>query len=498
VSADRRSHPRAILIICCVAQFMVVLDVTIVNVALPSIRDALHLSPAGQQWIINAYVLVFGGFLLLGGRAGDLFGRRRVFLFGLSLFGVASLAGGLATSGTTLVLARAVQGLGAAVLAPATLSLLTTTFDEGPARTRALTAWSTTAATGGAFGVVLGGLLTTALSWRWVLFVNVPIGATLLAASAHYLAATPERTVKRNLDLPGSVTITAGLAVLIYAIVTTDRHPWGSLHTLGLIAVALVLLGSFAAIETRSREPLVPLRIFRSRALAGADMIAFLFGGLITAQLFFWSLYLQQADHYTPLHAGVALLLPSSAALVSSLLSGRIVGRVGPRAILIVGPLFAAGGGLWIAQLRAGDSFLVHFGLPAIVCVMGSACCFVPMTMCATAGVAPAEAGLASGLLNSSRQIGAALFLAILATVATSHTSALLRGSGPHPSRAEALTSGFDRGLLLTAVLSLVIVIVAATVLPKLPPRGSPVAAREPGDDVSSTGAEVGLRVESV
>ncbi len=466
------THPRAILIIACVAQFMVVLDVTIVNISLPSMREALHLTPAGQQWIINAYTLVFGGFLLLGGRAADLYGRRRVFLFGLALFSGASLVGGLASSGEVLIIARAVQGLGAAVLAPATLSSLTTTFAEGPARTRALTAWSTTAATGGAFGTVLGGVITDQLNWRWVLFVNVPIGIALFATALRYLHLPQDRGPRRSLDLPGSVTITAGLAMLIYAFVTTDAHPWGSLHTLGLMAVGLGLIALFVFIEARTDEPLVPLRIFRSRALAGADAISFLLGGLIIGQLFFLSLFLQQVNGYSPLHAGLALLLPTSAALAASLISGRIVGRVGPRAILTVGPFFCFLGSIWLSRVQAGDSFLWHVGVPSVICVFGTACCFVPMTMCATAGVASRDAGLASGLLNSTRQIGGALFLAILATVAASRTAAVL-GSSPGTTVPQALADGYDRGLLLTGVLALGIAVIAATVIPRLPGTGA-------------------------
>jgi EmrB/QacA subfamily drug resistance transporter len=477
-----RIHRTAILVIACAAQFMVVLDVTIVNIALPSMRVALHLSPADQQWIINAYVLVFGGFLLLGGRAADLFGRRRMFLFGLGLFSAASLVGGLASSGGVLIAARAVQGLGGAVLAPATLSSLTTTFAEGPARTRALTAWSTTAATGGAFGTVMGGLLTDQLDWRAVLFVNVPIGIGLFVASLHYLHLPAEHGPKRSLDLPGSVTVTAGLAAIIYATVTTDAHAWGSPHTLGWMAIGVALIGAFVVIESRAREPLVPLRIFRSRALAGADAISFLLGGLIYGQIFFISLFLQQVNHDTPLHAGLVMLLPTSAALVAALISGRIVARVGPRAILAIGPLCCAGGALWLSRLQAGDSFLLHVGLPAIICILGTACCFVPMTMCATAGVAQRDAGLASGLLNSSRQIGGALFLAILATAAASETTSVLHA---HTGSAEqALAAGYARGLLLTGVLALGISLIALTVIPRLPRSG--VAAADAGIEAAA------------
>ncbi len=464
-AAPHRIHRTSILVIACTVQFMVVLDITIVNVALPSMRAGLHMTAVEQQWVINAYTLLFGGFLLLGGRAGDLFGRRRVFLFGLGLFTLASLAGALASSGTVLILARGIQGLGAAVLAPATLSTLTNTFEEGPARTRALTAWSTTAATGGAFGTALGGVLTSELSWRWVLFVNVPIGVAVFAGALRYLYVPHDSDTKPRLDLPGAVTITAGLATVIYAIVSTDKHAWGSLHTIGLLAIGVALIAGFVAIEARTQQPLVPMRIFRSRTLVGADITAFLLGGVIIGQIFFLSQYLQNVNGYTPEHAGLVMLIPTSGAFVASLAAGWLVSRVGPRAILVVGPLFCFGGSIWLAQLNAGDSFLVHVGIPSLLCVIGTACCFVPQTMCATAGVAPGEAGLASGLLNSSRQIGSALFLAILATVALSETKDAAHGGA---GAAQALAQGYDRGLLITGFLALGISLVAAGVLPRM------------------------------
>ncbi len=466
---NRRVRPgHAVLVIACAAQFMVVLDVSIVNVALPAMRRALDLTPAGQQWIVNAYVLVFGGCLLFGGRAADIYGRRRAFLAGLSLFSVASLAGGLAQSGGMLIAARAVQGLGGAVLAPATLSLITTTYVHPRERTRALTAWSATAASGGAFGAVAGGVLTDVLGWRAVLFVNVPIGAVLFIASLRFVSELARDSRSRTLDLPGTVAVTGGLALFIYAIVTTDKHSWGSLHTLGLLAVSLAILTGFVAIEMRARDPMVPLGIFRNRALSGANAIAMLLGGVITAQIFFMSLYLQQVNGYSPLHAGVVLLAPTCCAFVSSIVTGKLVGRVGPRAILIGGPVLGALGSLWLAQLEAGDS-AIHLILPALPTVLGCASCFVPMTMSATAGVEMRDAGLASGLINSSRQVGAAVGLAALVTVATSHTVSLLhRGATSAP---EALTRGYDRGFVITAGMALAMAVIAAVVLPRIPTR---------------------------
>jgi len=464
-----RSHGRLVLFIACLAQFMVVLDISIVNVALPSMRSSLGLTAAGQQWIVNAYTLVFGGCLLFGGRAADIYGLRRAFTVGLALFTASSLVGGLAQSGGMLVAARAVQGLGAAVLAPATLSLITTTYREPAARTRALTAWGATAATGGAFGAVAGGLLTNAFGWRAVMFVNVPIGAALLVASLATLEELAADRPRRTLDLPGTVTVTGGLALFIYAIVTTDTHAWGSLHTLGLIALSLVILAAFVVIELRSPDPTVPLGIFRNLALAGANAIALLLGGLIAAQIFFMSLYLQQVLDYSPLHAGFVLLIPTAGAFAASIVSGKLTGRLGPRTILIGGPLLGAIGSLWLSQLDASGGVFLPFALPALVTVLGCASCFVPMTVSATAGVDIRDAGLASGLINSSRQIGSAVGLAALVTVATSHTTSLLHEGGH--SVGSALTSGYDRGFLVTAVMALAMALVAALVLPRIPTR---------------------------
>jgi EmrB/QacA subfamily drug resistance transporter len=474
----------AVLIIACIAQFMVVLDISIVNVALPSMRRALDLSPAGQQWIVNAYTLVFGGCLLFGGRAADIYGRRRAFLTGLTVFTVSSLVGGLAQSGGMLIAARAVQGLGAAVLAPATLSLITTTYMEPAARTKALTAWGATAATGGAFGAVLGGVLTNAFDWRAVMFVNVPIGIALIAASLATLEELKRDGARRSLDLPGTVTVTGGLALFIYAIVTTDRHSWGSLHTIGLLALSLVILAAFVVIELRADDPTVPLAIFKNRALSGANAIALLLGGLIAAQVFFMSLYLQQVRDYSPLHAGLVLLIPTAGAFAASLISGRLVGRLGPRTLLIAGPLIGAAGSLWLSQLDATGGVLLPFALPALITVLGCASCFVPMTMSATAGVDIRDAGLASGLINSSRQIGGAVGLAALVTVATSHTTSLLHAGGH--SLPSALSAGYGRGFLVTAFMALAMALVAAIVLPRIPTpqhaeaEGEPPQARRP------------------
>lgn len=467
----RRPVPSwAVLVIACMAQFMVVLDISIVNVALPAMKHSLDLSSTAQQWIVNAYTLTFGGFLLLGGRAADLFGRKKVFLFGLTLFTLASMLGGFAQSGGMLIVARAVQGLGGAILAPATLSLLTTSYTEPKARTRALTAWGATAASGGAFGAVLGGVLTQAFDWRWVLFVNVPIGIVLLIAAVRSLTES-RGTLSglRSLDLPGAITVTGGLAALVYAIVTTDTYSWGSAHTLVLLALAVVLLLTFGIIESRVKHPLVPLGIFASRSLSGANAIALLLGAVLTAFIFFMSLFIQQVNGYSPLQAGLALLPATLGSLVASLLAGKLVGRIGPRVLLTAGPLVGAGGLLWMAQLSPGDGYLVHILVPSILVGLGLATCFVPMTMAGTGGVPVRDAGLASGLINTSRQVGAAIGLAGLATLAISRTDHVLVGHRATPTLAGvALTSGYDQAFLYGAGVAVLMALIAAVVIPKL------------------------------
>ena len=461
---------RGLLSIACLVQFMVVLDVTIVSVALPSTGAALDLDIAGQQWVVNAYTLTLGGFLLVGGRAGDVFGRRRTLCTGLAVFSAASLAGGLAEGGTMLIAARAIQGLGAAIIAPAALSLITTTFTDDRARARALTWWSVTAASGGAFGTAAGGLLTDLLSWRWVMFVNVPIGIGLLMAAFMHIPSAGGRSERTALDLPGAVTVTAGVGFLVYAIVTTRERGWGSAGTLGLLACALALIGAFVLIEQRSRQPMMPLATLRNRTLAGANLISWLLGGVIVSQVVLISLFLQQVNGESPLRAGMLLLPISAVALPAAFLAGRLVRSVGSRMILIVGPLFGAAGLLWLGQLGEGDPYLALL-VPGLVSTAGIACCFVPVTIAGTRGVAPRDQGLISGLLQSFRQVGAAVCLAALVTVAASQSTALV---GEGLGRAAALAGGYDRAFLVAAGLSMMMSLTALLLLPsdRPVPRG--------------------------
>jgi EmrB/QacA subfamily drug resistance transporter len=460
----------ATLAVCCLAQFMVVLDISIVNVALPQMKIGLHLSQGGQQWVINAYTLTFAGLLMLGGRAADLFGRRRVFLLGLASFTAFSLLGGLAQNGAWLITARALQGTAGAVLAPATLSLLTTTFTAPGERRRALGAWSATAASGAAIGVLAGGILTDLLDWRWVLFVNVPVGIAVLAGAAWTLPESRAGGAARRLDVPGAVTVTAGMALVVYAIVGTGSYPWGSAHTISILALGIALLGAFVLIEARLAEhPLVPLGVFRRRSLTAANGVSFAIGASIFSLFFFLSLYLQQVNHYTPLRAGLAFLPVGLAILAAALLAARMVARIGARRQLTVGLLLAATGLAWMTQLFPGDGYWPGVFLPGLLVGAGFGLSFVPMTMGATAGVPPAQAGMASGLVNTTRQVGGAIGLAVTATVAAAVHA---QSSAPH-AVASALTTGYDRAFGLGAA-----VLVAGALVSLLLPGRLGIAER--------------------
>ena len=331
-------HLRATLLLCCLAQFMVILDVSVVNVALPAIRGALHFSEQDLQWVVNAYTVTFAGFLLLGGRAADLLGRRRVFVAGLALFGLASLAGGVAQSQATLIAARAVQGLGGAVIAPASLSILTTTFEEGAARNRAVGIWGAMGGVGGAAGVLLGGVLTDLLGWRWILFINVPIGLAAALLAQRLIAEGRNPGAGRNFDLAGAITATAGLSLLVLGIVRTDVTGWGSASTLAVMGAGVLLIGAFVAIEGRfAKAPLMPLRIYESRTLSAANAVILLVGAAVFAMWFFVSLYLQQVLGYTPIEAGIAFLPMTVCIAGASTLVPRLIARVGAKTVLIAG-----------------------------------------------------------------------------------------------------------------------------------------------------------------
>jgi EmrB/QacA subfamily drug resistance transporter len=437
------------LVLLAMTQFVVVIDASIVNVALPSIGRALHFARTDLSWVVNAYALAFGGFLLLGGRMADLLGRRRMFMVGLVVFSLASLAGGLAQSEGWLIATRAVQGLGAAIVSPAALSIITTTFAEGAERNRALGIWGAVAGAGGAAGVLLGGILTSGLNWRWVLFVNVPIGLAAAALAPRTLVESRADDTN-TFDLPGAVTVTAGLSLLVYAIVNAVNVGWGSSETLLLIAGAVVLLIAFLLIESRQRQPLMPFSIFRLRTLRGADIVGLLLGMSLFSMFFFISLYLQNVLHYSPIKTGISYLPLAIGIIISAGLASQLVTRIGFRPTLIAGLLLVAGGLLWFSQVPgSGGSFAADVLGPSLLAALGFGFAFVSVTIAAVTGTRPHEAGLASGLINTSQQIGGALGLAILATIANGRTQSLFH-SGAH-SASVALTKGFDRAFLVGA-----------------------------------------------
>jgi len=445
-----------VLVIVCLAQFMVILDATVVNVALPSIQADLGFSAANLQWVINGYTLVFGGFLLLGGRAGDLFGRRRLFLAGVAIFSFASLLNGLATSDTWLVAARALQGLGGALVSPAALSIITTTFAEGEDRTKALGVWSAIAAGGGAFGLLLGGILTDVLSWEWIFFVNVPIG---IATAMLALRFVPESRAPNRLpgtDLPGAITVTAGLVVLVYAIVKAEDFGWGSARTLGLAAVAVALLGAFVLIESRTRAPLIRLGIFKVRSLAGANGVLLIVIGGLFGFFFFSTLYVQQILGYSPLEAGLAFLPVTVGIGLGAGIAQQLVKRLGVRTTASLGMVIAAFGLYLFSRVTADGSYLSDV-LPAIIPQsIGMGLFFVPITLIATTNVGEDDAGLASGLFNTAQQVGGALGLAVLSTMAAEKSTSVLADLGRRPSQLDqvnALLDGFQVAFTAAAIL---------------------------------------------
>jgi EmrB/QacA subfamily drug resistance transporter len=457
------------LVVVCFGQFMVILDATIVNVALPSIQTDLDLSTEQLQWIVNSYTLLFGGFLLLGGRAADLIGRRALFIVGLAVFSAASLVNALANTGEVLIIARGVQGLGAALISPAALSIITTTFAEGEERTKAMGVWGAIAGAGGAFGLLIGGILTDVLSWPWIFLVNIPIGIGTAIAALRLVPESRGAMTHRRFDLAGAISVTAGLLVLVYAIVRADVKGWGSLHTLGLSAVAIALLVAFVAIERRSVAPLVRLSLLRIRTLASANGVMFIVVGGLFGMFFFASLYVQQILGYSPLKAGFAFLPVTIGIIVGAgLASSVLIRRFGVKPTVVSGMTLAAIGLVVLAATTKVDgSYLgILFGLVPMAIGMG--CTFVPLTLVATTGVEAADAGLASGVFNTSQQVGGALGLAVLSTLATDRTTSWLGDLGHAPSaheQAAGLVEGFQLAFTVSAGLMVVGVVLIAILL---------------------------------
>ena len=454
----RRFNPWLVLVIVGLAQFMVILDATIVNVAMPSIQRSLNFSTSSLQWIVNGYTLTFGGFLLLGGRAADLLGRRRMFLLGIVLFSAASLMNGLAGSAGILVAGRALQGLGGALVSPAALSVLTTTFAEGRERTAALGVWSAVAVGGGAVGLLLGGVLTSLLSWQWVFFVNVPVGVVAILLALRFVPESRVENARGGVDIWGAVSVTAGLVVLVYALVNAQTAGWVSLPTLSLATISAVLLTTFVVLQARLRHPLIRLGIFRMRSLTGANLAMLLVAAGMFAMFFFASIYVQEVLGYSPLTAGLAFLPVTAGIIAGAGLSQQLIRRIGVRAVGLTGMSIAAIGLIVLSRIPVAGTYLGDL-LPGLLTMsLGMGLTFVPITLIATTNVHSEDAGLASGLLNTSQQLGGALGLAVLSTVAANTTSNALARVGHVPAaaaRVAALVSGFRVAFFVGALLML-------------------------------------------
>jgi EmrB/QacA subfamily drug resistance transporter len=456
-------------------QFMVVLDIAIVNVALPSIQLDLGFSQENLQWVISAYALLFGGFLLLGGRLADILGRRRLFLAGLVIFSAASLLSGFAWSDEALILARAAQGFGAAIITPAALSILMTTFSEGRERNAALGVWGAVGAFGAVAGVLLGGVLTDWLSWEWIFYINVPVGLAALALTPLLLAESRDAHVK-SFDVPGAVLVTSGLITLVFGITQANDYGWGSVETIGLFAGALVLLASFVGWELRAKEPLMPFTIFRIRTVTAANIAGLILGTVTFSMFLMLTLYMQQVLDYSPMKTGVAYLAVAGTAIVWSGVAAQLVNRVGVKPVIAAGMTLLAVGLLYFTQVSVGGSYVGDLLPGFLLIAAGLGFSFVPISIAALAGVQPSEAGLASGLFNTSQQIGGALGIAALSAVASSTTNDAVASGTPLP---KALTDGFESAFIWGGVVA-AIGIVVALVLVRRSELEQPVAEEAP------------------
>ncbi|MFJ3088351.1 MFS transporter [Streptomyces sp. NPDC086838] len=472
---NSREKPAVVLTAAAVAQFVVALDMSVVNVALPAIRTALGFAPLDLSWVVHVYALTFGGGLLLGGRACDLYGRRRMFALGLTVFGLCSLAGGLAQTPWQLIAARAGQGMGAAAAAPAALAMLTTTFAEGPRRVRALGVWSAVNAAGGALGVLAGGLLTEYAGWRWVMLINLPIVAAALALIPAGVPAGTTPARRERLDVPGAVLATGGVGLLVLGVVRTDALGWGSPVTWTTLAAAALLLAAFAFAESRADAPLIRLGLLRSRWVAGANVLVFLAAAGQFTAFYFVSLYMQQVLGMGAAATGIAFLPFSLGLIAGTVAATRIIATRTPRASLVPGALLAAAGLAWFALISPDGSFLADVLGPSLVTSVGAGLVLAPVAAAATTGVAAREAGTASGLMNSSRQLGGSIGLAGLATVAAHHT-----GTATGPA---ALNDGYALGLALAAAVFVLAAIVAIGVLPRRRAVTPVLRSTDPAED---------------
>jgi EmrB/QacA subfamily drug resistance transporter len=467
------------LALLCAIAFIDFVDASIVNIALPSMRRALHFSEAGLQWVPGAYLLTYGGFMLLGGRAADLIGRRRVLISGTVVIGISSLLGGLADSSGVLIAARLAQGIGAAMMLPAALSILTTTFVEGKDRNTALGVWGGVGGLASAAGVLFGGLLTEGLGWRWVMFVNPIAAALVLAGILRLIAPDRARAELRGFDVPGAVLVSGGMLLIVYTLVQAPTVGWGTARTIGELAGGLALLGAFVVNERRHPNPLAPLSVFRINGLGFADATQLVaFAGFI-AMFFFLTLYMQNVLHFSPIQTGAAYLPLCFATGIAAGAASQLVARIGTRPLIVGGSLIAAGGVFWLSRIPVDGSFTADLLPGMLILSVGFGPVFVAVTTAANSGVPADKAGLAASLLNASQQLGAALGLAIFTALATSRTEHLLAG---HVAPATALTSGFQTGLTACAAFLVAAAIVGlrATNTRGEQPAAAAPDAREP------------------
>ncbi|HEX2702840.1 MAG TPA: MFS transporter [Solirubrobacteraceae bacterium] len=441
-----------VLALIVMAQFMVVLDIAIVNVALPSIKNDLHFSQVSLQWVITAYSILFGGALMLGGRLADLLGRRRLFVIGLTLFTASSLLDGLAWSEGSLIAFRTLQGLGAALLSPAALSILTTTFEEGRERNLALGVWGAVSGSGGAAGVLLGGALTSGLGWSWIFFINVPVGVAVIASTPFLLRESRADLNHRHFDFAGATSITSGLMLLVFAMTRAAQHGWATTESIVLLAASAALIGVFFAIEARSPAPLLPLRIFKLRTLSGSNLGGLALGGAVFAEFFLLTLYMQQVLHYSALHTGVAYISLTLTIIVFSVVAQALVNRVGVRWVLPAGLALSSFALILFAQLPVHGHYFSNLFPAFLLSGLGLALSFVPMSIGGLAGVRPADAGVASGLINTTQQVGGAIGVAIATTIATTLTAHFASAHpGSSATAGAALTHGFQGAFYVLA-----------------------------------------------
>ena len=435
-----------------VSYFMTIIDLTIVNVSLPTIGRDLHFTETNLQWVVTAYAITFGGFLLLGGRAADLLGRRRILMLGLALFTAASLACGLATGEAFLIGSRAVQGLGAASMVPAAMSIVMSMFEEGAERNKALGIWGGLAAAGATVGLIGGGILTRYAGWQYIFYLNIPIGAGALALAPRLVPDTRPATVRRRFDALGAIAGTGGLVLLVDAIAGATQYGWGATRTIALLSGSVALLVAFATIESRAQEPLLPLSIFRLRTLAGANIAALLSGASFFGFIFVGTLYMQQVLHYSALETGVAWLAASLSSIALAGLSQKLVTRRGAKIVMTIGMTLIGAGVIWASQVPVDGHFLANLAGPMVIAGAGTAFAFIPISIAALAGVAEDQAGLASGLMNTSRQLGGGIGIAIASSVATGHANTMLHAGNALPA---ALTSGFQQALWVLGAIAL-------------------------------------------